>query len=42
MVSGYQNTNVIDIVSKGISKGTGVKAIKKHFLNTHKPQVSEN
>lgn len=31
MVSGYQNTNVIDIVSKGISKGTGVKAIKKHF-----------
>lgn len=31
MVSGYQNKNVIDIVSKGISKGTGVKAIKKHF-----------
>lgn len=25
------DTNVIDIVSKGISKGTGVKAIKKHF-----------
>ena len=23
--------DVIDIVSKGISKGTGVKAIKKHF-----------
>ena len=31
MVSGYQNKDVIDIVLKGISKGTGVKAIKKHF-----------
>lgn len=31
MVSGYQNKNVIDIVLKGISKGTGVTAIKKHF-----------
>lgn len=32
MVSGYQNTNVIDIVSKGISKGTGVKAIKNILM----------
>lgn len=30
-LSGYQNNNSIDIVVKGISKGTGVKAIKKHF-----------
>ena len=31
MVSGYQNKNVIDIVVKGVSKGTGVKAMKKHL-----------
>lgn len=31
LLSGYQNNNSIDIVVKGISKGTGVKAIKKHF-----------
>ena len=30
-LSGYQNNNSIDIVLKGVSKGTGVKAIKKHF-----------
>ena len=29
--SGYQNNNSIDIVVKGVSKGTGVKAIKKHL-----------
>lgn len=31
LLSGYQNNNSIDIVVKGVSKGTGVKAIKKHF-----------
>ena len=31
LLSGYQNNNSIDIVLKGVSKGTGVKAIKKHF-----------
>lgn len=31
LLSGYQNNNSIDIVSKGVSKGTGVKAMKKHL-----------
>lgn len=31
MVSGYQNKNVIDIVLKGVSKGTGVTAMKRHL-----------
>lgn len=31
LLSGYQNNNSIDIVVKGVSKGTGVKAIKKHL-----------
>lgn len=30
-LSGYQNNNSIDIVVKGVSKGTGVKAMKKHL-----------
>lgn len=30
-LSGYQNNNSIDIVLKGVSKGTGAKSIKKHF-----------
>lgn len=29
LLSGYQNNNSIDIVVKGVSKGTGVKAMKK-------------
>lgn len=31
LLAGYQNNNSIDIVVKGVSKGTGVKAMKKHF-----------
>lgn len=31
MVSSYQNKNVIDIVVKGVSKGTGVTAMKRHL-----------
>lgn len=31
LLSGYQNNNSIDIVVKGVSKGTGVKAMKKHL-----------
>ena len=31
LLAGYQNNNSIDIVVKGVSKGTGVKAMKKHL-----------